>query len=46
MINRAHTKLILSCAPCELEGQSKDLGTHGAARKLVSLSASQPTLTR
>ena len=48
-INRAHTK-ILSRAPRGLhnaiEGRSKDLATRGAARGLVSLSASRPTLAR
>ena len=49
VINRANTK-ILSRPPCGLqnaiEGQSKDLATRGAARGLVSLSASRPTLAR
>ena len=50
VINRAHAK-ILSRAPCGLqkaiEGRSKkDIGTRGAARGLVSLSASRPVLAR
>ena len=49
VINRAHTN-ILSRAPRRLRkaigGQGKDLTTRGAARGLVSLSASRPTLAR
>ena len=49
VIDRGHTK-ILSCAPRGLqnaiEGRSKDLATRNAARGLVSMSASQPTLAR
>ena len=48
-INCARTK-ILSRAPCgsqnAIEGQGKDLATHGAAIGLVSLSASRPTRPR
>ena len=47
VINHVHTKIFLR-APhgCQnvIEGQGKDLGTGGAARGLVSLSASRPTL--
>ena len=46
-IKYAQTKILLR-TPCGLhnpiEGQSKYLGTRGAARGLVSLSASRPTL--
>ena len=49
VINRAHTKISLR-TPCGLQnaikGRSKYLAICGTARGLVSLSASQPTLTR